>query len=262
MRFLGQVAAAWLALTVFTPGSAPAQDKAGVFDYYALVLNWSPSYCATRSGGGRRDEPQCSGDRPYAFILHGLWPQYERGWPGNCRTAERPWVPNELIQEMLDIMPSKRLVIHEYRKHGTCSGLSPQDYFRISRQLYEQIEIPARFQNPEGYLTVSPGEVEAEFLKANPDLKPEMISIACKGRHLGDLRICFTRDLKLRACGVNERQEKLCSSEKVVMPPVRAGAFSASQPNGRQGRRDRDDRQDGDSESGSQGEDYESDDRY
>lgn len=270
MRVLGRIAAAWLVLVLIAQGDARAQEKnqPGVFDYYALVLNWSPSYCATRAPNPRRGEPQCSGERPYSFILHGLWPQYERGWPGDCRLAERPWVPEELIGQMLDIMPSKRLVIHEYRKHGTCSGLSPQEYFRVSRQLFERIKIPARFQNPEGSLTVSPAEVEDEFLKANPDLTADMMSVTCRDRRLGDLRICFTRDLKPRTCGVNEHQEKLCSSASVVMPPVRAGARSASGRNGggnggyREERGDdQDDEREPNGEQGN-GSDYESDDRY
>ncbi|WP_245296827.1 MULTISPECIES: ribonuclease T2 [Rhodomicrobium] len=264
MTFMGRLLAALLALIVLAPADARAQDKnvPGEFDYYALVLNWSPSYCATRAANPRPGEPQCSGERPYSFILHGLWPQYERGWPGDCRLPQRPWVPNELIDKMLDIMPSKRLVIHEYRKHGTCSGLPPQEYFGTARRLFDSIKIPARFQNPDGSLTISPGEVENEFLKANPQLTADMMSVSCRDRRLGDLRICFSRDLKPRACGVNERQDKLCNSPTVVMPPVRRGASNGSERNEGQGgnrsyRQDRNDDNGGDDN-----DDYESNDRY
>ncbi|NJM35072.1 MAG: ribonuclease T2 [Rhodomicrobium sp.] len=212
------------ALNLAHPAPAGAEDRAGVFDYYSLVLSWSPTYCATR-GRSRPNEPQCAGERPYSFVIHGLWPQYERGWPRSCETGQRPWVPEQVIQQMLDVMPSKRLIIHQYRKHGTCSGLAPEDYFRVSRQAYDAIRIPARFQNPQDYVTLPPAEIESEFLKANPELKPDMISIDCKDRRLRELRICFTRDIKLRACGANERQDRLCSSDKIVMPPARAGAF-------------------------------------
>jgi ribonuclease T2 len=75
------------------------------------------------------------------------------------------------------------------------------------------------------YLSVSPEEVEREFLKANPQLKADMISVDCKDRRLRELRICFTRDLKLKSCGVNETQQKLCSAEKLIMPPTRAAAW-------------------------------------
>jgi ribonuclease T2 len=226
--FAAAIVATLIALGFAEPAAAQrGESRAGEFDYYALVLNWSPSYCETQ-GRSRPGEPQCSGDRPYSFILHGLWPQYSRGWPQDCSTQERPWVPDEVIRQMLDVMPSKKLIIHEYRKHGTCSGLNPTEYFRVARQLFEQIKIPPRFQNPGGYQTLSPAEVENEFLTANPALKPEMISIGCKGRNLGDLRICFGRDLRLQSCGANETQEKLCSSDKVALPPVRQGARDRS----------------------------------
>src|SRR5690606_775520 len=69
---------------------APAEPRAGVFDYYSLVLSWSPTYCA--SAKSTEGEPQCRRDaRPYAFVLHGLWPQYERGYPEYCSTRDRPY---------------------------------------------------------------------------------------------------------------------------------------------------------------------------
>jgi ribonuclease T2 len=219
--FLRIVAA--LAVLSFADGARAAEGRAGEFDYYVLAMSWSPSYCESKDSS-RPGEPQCSGDRPYSFVVHGLWPQYSRGWPQFCQTAERPWVPDGLIRDMIDIMPSKRLIINEYKKHGTCSGLSPNDYFAAARRAFDRIKIPARFQNPTGYVTLSPGDVETEFLKANPELKPEMISITCNNRRLGELRVCFSRDLKLTACGPNEQQEKLCSTDKIVMPPVRTGS--------------------------------------
>lgn len=197
-------------------------DEAGAFDYYVLTLSWSPTYC---EGDGRnRREPQCDGSRPYAFVLHGLWPQHERGWPESCRTRERPWVPRELIDRMIDIIPSRSLVIHQYRKHGTCSGLDPEAYFALSRQAFEKVKIPARYLGPTQPIVIAPHEIENDFLKTNDWMKPEGISISCgRQKRLNELRICLTRDLAPRACGVNETQRKLCSLDRVVMPPVRGG---------------------------------------
>jgi ribonuclease I len=98
-------------------------DQAGVFDYYLLSLSWSPSYCAGLSNG--RYDPQCDrrDGKPYAFVLHGLWPQFERHWPQYCASPEEGYVPRAVADRMLDIMPSAKLVFNEYRKHGTCSGL-------------------------------------------------------------------------------------------------------------------------------------------
>ena len=69
----------------------------GNFDYYALVLGWAPTYCG--SEGRLRKDAECDGPVPRAFVLHGLWPQYEKGWPENCPTATEPWVPSEVIDD-------------------------------------------------------------------------------------------------------------------------------------------------------------------
>ncbi len=211
------------ALVFFGTGDradARSGDRAGVFDYYALVLSWSPTYCATRRHG-RRD-PQCEGGRPFAFVLHGLWPQYERGWPENCRTRNRPWVPKKVITGMLDIMPSPSLIIHEYRKHGTCAGLSARAYYIEARRLFNKIIIPQRYQEPSSSILVSPADLEKDFLIANPKMNADMISISCSRRkRLREVRICFTRAGDLRPCGANENQKRLCRSPKIVLPPVR-----------------------------------------
>lgn len=200
---------------------ARADDEPGAFDYYVLSLSWSPAYCASEPEA--RGSRQCSGERSYAFVLHGLWPQYERGWPENCDTGRRPWVPEAQITRMLDIMPARGLVIHQYRKHGTCSGLGPKDYFETARAAFEKITIPPRYRRPGKSLTVSPGEVEDAFLEANPALTPETIAVRCKDRRLTGVRICLTRALTPRPCGPNETRARLCRRETIVMPPVRGG---------------------------------------
>ncbi len=208
-------------LMLGTPTSSMAGGKPGDFDYYVLALSWSPTYCA---GAGRnRGERQCAPGRAYAFVLHGLWPQYKKGWPEHCRTKKKPWVPKQLINKMLDIMPSPKLVIHEYKKHGTCSGFDPEGYYRISRQLFDQVTIPARYLRPSKPISIAPHEIEADFLKTNLSMDKSMIAVACgRSRRLREVRICFSKDLKLTSCGVNERQSKLCKQKRIIMPPVRS----------------------------------------
>ena len=209
--------------------------KAGEFDYYVLALSWSPTYCASRRDD--RYDPQCDGSsgRPYAFVLHGLWPQYERGWPQHCRTADRGWVPGPVAERMLDIMPSKKLIFNEYRKHGTCSGLGVDGYFDLSRRLYESVKIPPRFVRlTDERLFVAPGELVRDFMAVNPQLKPDMISVQCggPGNRLREVRICFEKGGALRACGRNEDQRKLCPADRMYVPPVRAGGATQDRPRG------------------------------
>jgi ribonuclease T2 len=228
--------------------SATAQgDRGGApgdFDYYILTLSWSPTYCQSKAernddeydrdggygsrrgyDGGLGDSgEQCNGVRPYAFVLHGLWPQYERrGWPEMCRTRERPWVDRDLINKMLDIMPSPKLVIQEYRKHGTCSGLSPSEYFETARRLYRSVRIPERFTQLSEPVSVPPEDIKQAILGANPQLSPDMIQITCSRNLLRDVRICFTKDFNPRSCSQNELNRRLCPSGSVTLPPVRGG---------------------------------------
>ena len=194
------------------------RNTPGEFDYYVLVLSWMPSYC--RSEGRHRKDGQCGASKRDAFRLHGLWPQYDKGWPEHCPSGKRPWVPAKVIEEMGGIMPSKNLIIHEYRAHGTCSGLEPEQYFGVARELYERVNVPPRFLAPDGDPLVSPDEIEREFANTNSWLKPEMIAVSCRGAQLLDVRVCFGRDLFPRSCGVNEDQSRLCPAPKIAIPPV------------------------------------------
>lgn len=202
--------------------SSSAQHTAGDFDYYALVLSWSPTHCATPKG--RRDRTQCNPprDRGFSFILHGLWPQYERGYPSNCDARIRR-VSNRTISSIMDIMPSKGLIIHEYRKHGTCSGLTPENYFKVSRQLYDKIKIPAAYRAPQKEQFVSPEGLIQQFTAANPGLNRDMMRVVCRGsgNRLREVRFCFSKEGNLRSCGRNENQRRLCSAKRIFVPPVR-----------------------------------------
>lgn len=202
----------------------PRANTAGEFDYYTLVLSWSPTHCI--AGAGDDDEMQCErrdGLR-YGFVVHGLWPQYEQGYPERCRTAWRPFVPEDIIASVRDIMPSRNLVIHEYRLHGTCSGLPPAQYFALARRLFVSIRIPERYQNPFEPQYVSARELEDDLMRANPGLKSDMLTVSCgsPGNRLIDVRVCLTKDGRPRACGSNETKRQHCRADQVLLPPVRS----------------------------------------
>lgn len=206
--------------TASLAGALARGERPGGFDYYTLVLSWSPTYCA--SDRGRDDRQQCSGRRRYDFVVHGLWPQFDRGWPESCPVADS-FVPDRLIETMLDIMPSKRLVIHEWRKHGTCSGLGQQGYFAATRTLFSRIRVPARYVTPTDTIVTTPSQLSHDFLSTNRWLRPDAISVHCGNARdrarLDEIRLCFTRSLEPRSCGANER--RACRARQLVMPPVR-----------------------------------------
>jgi ribonuclease T2 len=208
------------ALALLWAGAAAADEGDGQpFDYYVLALSWSPTYCASR---GREDNLQCASGRGYEFVLHGLWPQYRSGWPQFCE-ATGFGLSEALISDMLDIMPSRSLVRHQWNKHGTCTGLKPGSYFALARKLHDEITIPARYIDPERSIEVSVEQFVADFTATNRDLEPEMISVKCGNRRgrarLAELRICFSRAGAPVPCGPNEQRQ--CRAERLVLPPAR-----------------------------------------
>lgn len=217
MSFLYRPLAAGLLLVVALASIAQAQQRrAGDFDFYVLALSWSPSYCEAE--GKKANRQQCNSERSYDFVVHGLWPQYERGFPRECRTGERR-VSDRLIRSMLDIMPSGGLVGHQWRMHGTCSGLSQQDYFETVRDARNKITIPQRFQGLKQEQPIAASVVESAFMKANPGLPEDGISVDCDGKLMREVRICLTKSLEFRAC--NELERRACNAGGLRMPPVR-----------------------------------------
>lgn len=206
------LAVTWCGVAVAqTPRSA-----AGRFDYYLLALSWSPSFCADEESR-ERNPRQCDVGRRYSFVLHGLWPQHERGYPQDCVTRA-PGPTPALVSSLLDIMPSPRLVAHQWEKHGACTGLSANDYFATARRIRESIVVPPAYRAPQRPLNPTGVEVERAFIAANPKLTPAMISVQCRGGRLREVRICVTRQGAPRACGADVRDA--CAG-RATMPPVR-----------------------------------------
>jgi ribonuclease T2 len=153
-------------------------------------------------------------------VVHGLWPQYERGFPEYCQIPA-PRLNRNIVSGMLDLMPAPALIFHEWDRHGVCSGLSAGGYFETIRKARAVVKIPPQYLDLPAALTVTPEEVEEAFIKANPGLNPEGISISCGSRRLGDVKICLTRDLQFRGC--EEIERRTCRRDKLTMPPVRGG---------------------------------------
>jgi ribonuclease T2 len=214
-----------LVALLLTPLAAAAQDlrqnEPSQFDFYVLSLSWSPSFCAeaaerhSRLSGG----PQC-GARPYSFVVHGLWPQYDKGFPEYCQHPS-PRLYHGIVSSMLDLMPAPHLIFNEWDKHGTCSGLSPTTYFDTVRKARAAVKIPPDYIDIKQPLAVTPAAVEDAFVKANSGLTPAAMAIGCDKTRLTEMRICLTKDLQFHGCP--EIAKRTCKRDQLTMPPVRGG---------------------------------------
>lgn len=204
-----------LGLVLATPVLAEG-ERAGDFDYYVLSLSWSSAWCALE--GDARQDPQCDAGRGLKFVLHGLWPQFEEGWPSYCRTAERDPTRSETAA-MADIMGGSGLAFHQWKKHGRCSGLSPAGYFATARRAFDAVTIPAVFGQMSKTLHVPAEVIEGAFLEANPGLRRDQITITCKDGLIQEVRLCLTPDLEPRRCGPDVIRD--CRMKDAILEAVR-----------------------------------------
>ena len=189
----------------------------GAFGYYLLALSWSSGFCETT--GDRQNRAQCAAGSKIGFTVHGLWPQSDRSYPAECASAARS--PSRIaIEKTRGVFPDEGLARYEWRKHGTCSGKSPSDYFDDVKTARDSVAIPPPFQQPTEPQKWAPLDIKRAFVAVNKGLRADMIGIACRGGVLDEVRICFTKDLRgFQSCpDVSQRD---CRTREVSVPPVR-----------------------------------------
>ncbi|MEN8657746.1 ribonuclease T2 [Marivita sp.] len=189
-------------------------ERAGDFDYYVMSLSWSPTWCAIE--GDARQSPQCDAD--FGWVLHGLWPQYNRGWPSYCPTVERN-PSRTMTNDMADIMGTSGLAWHQWNKHGVCSGLSAPQYYGLSRQAFDAIARPPVFRQLDKAVKLPAKVVEEAFIKANPQLERDMITITCKDGRIQEARICLSKSLDPVPCGRDVIRD--CTATDALLDPIR-----------------------------------------
>jgi ribonuclease T2 len=217
---IGRLLAAAIVSTLMLaalPASAQRGGAAGEFDFYVLSLSWSSGFCEVEGDSKSRD--QCARGTGLGFVVHGLWPQNEKGYPTECGPAGR--TPSRAAMDIAkDIFPAEQLARHEWRKHGTCTGSSPTDYFRDTKTARDKITVPKEFLKPDKESRWSPVDIERAFTAANPGLRADMLAVSCRKGVLNEVRVCLSKDLRgFRSCGEVDRSG--CRTREITVPPVR-----------------------------------------
>jgi ribonuclease T2 len=197
-----------LCLALLAFGRAMAQEPAepGHFNYYLLDLSWSPQFCATLTSS-----PQCAAHP--GFVLHGLWPQNSDGtWPANCVTHE-PGPTNP--SAWLNITPDLSLIHHEWSKHGACTTLDGDAYFRLATRAYRSVAIPPRFLEVDREITMKPEQILGLFLQSNPWLSAANINLDCAHDHLSAVEVCLGKNLQPVSCTALPA----CRASEVIVTP-------------------------------------------
>jgi ribonuclease T2 len=164
---------------------------------YTLTLTWSPEFCYHHA----RDEFagfQCGGGSQFGFTLHGLWPDgIGKEWPQYCTTT--PLLSPATIRRNMCSTPSAQLLQHEWAKHGTCVGGTPDAYFARSTGLYAKLRYPdmdALSRNRA--LTV--GQFKTAMAVANPYLPATAIRVTASKGWLDELWLCLDKRDRYMRC--------------------------------------------------------------
>jgi ribonuclease T2 len=177
------------------------------FDYYLLNLSWSPEFCHSHP-----DAPECASHS--TFVLHGLWPQnYDGTYPENCSSAPGPAEPSTYK----DIYPDQGLLQHEWRTHGTCSGLSADVFLATARTAYKSVAVPQKLQTLTHQASMSPNQIMNLFMIDNPKIPRESLAVSCGNNYLTAVEICLDKTLKPIQCG----PIRSCRAIIVRIPPPR-----------------------------------------
>lgn len=181
---------------------------------YTLALSWSPEFCR-----GREDDAgqalQCSrrfGE--FGFVLHGLWPEGKTAtYPQYCATPPSP-VPLSVVRQNLCIMPSQRLIQHQWDKHGSCMARDPARYFQTAARLFATVKLPDMERLSRRALTQ--GMLKREIARLNPGMPATAIALKTNPRGwLQEVRLCLGLDYRPRACPAHVRQPRGDTALKV-----------------------------------------------
>ncbi len=149
------------ATPVSTPsesGDMPWADADANFDYYVLALSWQPAFCETKPD---KEECETQTARRYDatnFVLHGLWPNVKGDNDHSFGYCDVPqaviqqdeasdWcdmpeleLSDDVWQDLTELMPGAASCLqnHEWYKHGTCAGMSPDAYYALANALVER----------------------------------------------------------------------------------------------------------------------------
>ncbi|HTH53680.1 MAG TPA: ribonuclease T2 [Edaphobacter sp.] len=182
-----------------------ARTATSPFDYYLLNLSWSPEYCHSHP-----TDIQCA--QHSTFVLHGLWPENKDGtYPENCTNAPGPADPSQYK----DIYPDAGLLQHEWKTHGTCSGLAPDAFFNLARSTFYFITVPPELAHLDKQTSMPPAKILELFTAANPTFTSDKIALSCGNNYLTAIEACVDKQGHPTACG----KLSSCRAQSVRIPP-------------------------------------------
>lgn len=169
---------------------------------YTLAVTWAPEYCQ-RNKEQASAKFECASGNRFGFTLHGLWPDGEGPeWPQYCQATQL--LPPAIIGAHLCATPSVQLIQHEWAKHGTCTAMTPNQFFTESRRLYQRLRFPDMnaLSRRQG---LTAGDVARAIAAANPGMDATMMRVtANKQGWLDEIWFCLDKSRALHTCPAHQ----------------------------------------------------------
>ena len=212
------------AVVCFDKADADCASKTGVDDYDYLMLSqhWLPSMCLGLEAGydstvTHQAGARCTSETSSVLAIHGLWPNYQAGFPQCCGSAlpldpqaVRAW-PEDLRARLQAQQPDPttsdfdaaicEIYNHEWQKHGTCfvdtvdTDADARSYFEVGIELADRLARPTVQLNAWAGSTRRRAEIEA--------LYPKAVQVLCDSRQedrLLEIHTCWSRELEMVDC--------------------------------------------------------------
>jgi ribonuclease I len=221
-----------------TRASSPSSP--GNFDFYTLALTLAPAFCETEPNKKQCKQLDANRNAKTPLTLHGLWPEYRQPgrYPENCASDTSVRISD--LERTIDGKRLRRLMPgvvdglagHEWRKHGSCSGLDAHRYFGAALDQTERLSAALR-----DILGAASGrEISADALKAElARLIPASagsLSLHCKNIRTQDpavrgkpilmeMRFCYAKAMdggigEFTECAAFDRIDQGCGARFVV----------------------------------------------
>ena len=199
-------------------------------DLYVLAYTFTPEFCYGN------DYPGCAKPLPFwknHFTLHGLWPQYSAGgYPQTCTTEayDVNSAKNVGMETMIQYWPDVQYAYddpeydqfweHEWSKHGTCSGLSQDDYFQTAINMIKSFGTPQSFIDAAG----TTGTIDAATLR-NDMGGASYVSLQClSGKYIDGAYTCWKEENGVPTtqteCPSDVQQEDTCTSTTLTIQSI------------------------------------------
>jgi ribonuclease T2 len=104
-------------------------------------------------------------------------------------------------------------------KHGSCSGLSAEEYFAKSRKANRTITQPKFLNRPDELVRVTASVIEDAFVQSNPFLERDMITITCRQEYIQEARVGLSKSLQPVPYGRDVIKD--CKMTIALFPPSR-----------------------------------------